>query len=127
MVIYTFLKPICDATPQDANTSHQPLKAKCKQGHKLEDNQNGLYTLKIKNQPLKVMLRLKIFSEFQVTERNAPLPNIRGHTYVPWAASGTSQLGCSAESHHHGVWRWFGYTAAAASNTASRSSPGNVH
>lgn len=123
MIIYTFLKPICDATPQDANTSHQPLKAKCKQGHKPK---RTIY-IKNKKPTSKSHAEVKTLSEFQVTERNAPLPNIRGHTYVPWAASGTSQLGCSAESHHHGVWRWFGYTAAAASNTASRSSPGNVH
>lgn len=83
--------------------------------------------IKNKKPTSKSHAEVKTLSEFQVTERNAPLPNIRGHTYVPWAASGTSQLGCSAESHHHGVWRWFGYTAAAASNTASRSSPGNVH
>lgn len=46
--------------PKMQTHHNQPLKAKCKQGHKLEDNQNGLYTLKIKNQPLKVMLRLKL-------------------------------------------------------------------
>ncbi len=36
-------------------------------------------------------------------KREVALPNRQGHTCAPWAASGRGQLGCWAESHHHGV------------------------